>query len=217
MEAIIQGEVHTSKSDKDDLQTEIAGGVDAVFHEGREDHIGESLTFGYIVFLSGALLLFWFISSLLRGPGLEDRTNLPYHSTIDLPLPDIYSVMPNWLILVAGVCGGTFSAFALYAPEIQILFLEDYVLYTSLFLKPVLLLCGPLLFSFILIIYENHKIGARNDEMANSIVNISEEEGYETVAVLCGESHREPIKKRLEDADWEVQTNSANSRLAKLF
>lgn len=216
MKAIIQGEVHTSKADKDNLESQLRDEVDAVFHEGREDHIGEPLTLGYVVFLIGALLAFLFMSSLLRGPGLEERTEIPYHGTIDIPLPDLYSRFPSWMILIAGISGGVFSAIGLYLPYISLPLLGEYLVFTSLILKPLFVVGGPLLFTLVLILWENRWLGARNEEMADSIVSISEEEGYEKVAVLCGEAHKTPITQRLEDEGWEVDPQSSSSILSKI-
>ncbi|MFB6187200.1 MAG: hypothetical protein ABEI86_10085 [Halobacteriaceae archaeon] len=218
MKAIVQGELHTSKSDKDNLLSTITDDVDAVFQEGREDHVGkEGWSLGYFLFVSGTLCVFWLISVFARGPTLEEQVDVPFHADIDWPLPDIYEKVPNFVKFISGIIGGTVTAVGLYVPIFAIPPFESLAIYTTVAMKPILVMGGVLIFSGGLILYEVRLMGGRDERMAKSIEMTCQDQGYETVAVLCGEAHRSGIAEELRRRGWEVETHASSSRFSSLI
>jgi pheromone shutdown protein TraB len=68
---------------------------------------------------------------------------------------------------------------------------------------------------FIMIVDE--VMGDRDKKMAEEILRISEEEGYESVLVSCGGNHRSGIASYLEDEGWETKEKTTDSPIGKVL
>jgi hypothetical protein len=71
----------------------------------------------------------------------------------------------------------------------------------------------PFMYSSFLISYGN--TGDRNEKMANSIINKCDERGHNSILILVGDKHVEPISEKLDEEGWEVEEHRSNNILAR--
>lgn len=84
--------------------------------------------------------------------------------------------------------------------------------------KLILVLGAPLVFSFPLIILEEKWIGSRDEDMAEEITTLSEQNEYDVVVVSCGDAHLNRLPELLEDKGWEVQMDgSGYSLISRIY
>ncbi|WP_435128366.1 hypothetical protein [Halobaculum sp. D14] len=222
MKAILQGEFHISSSDKESLLDHIDEDVDALFVEQREDSVSPNeWSFGYLSFLVSTLIFYWFQAFFDNGSRIEDEVDVPVFDEIDTPLPELYSRFPLSWIVAAGLFTAGFFLYGIFIPKMAIPFLSapstgDFI-YTVV-MKLVMVVGAPVLFSGILIYFEEQNMGSRDEDMANSIIDISEKKGFDTVIVSCGNMHLRRLPGLLEDAGWDVEIHESNhSRASRLW
>lgn len=214
MKAIFQGEFHISSADGESLKEKLDSDTDALFIEQREDRVSpEEWTLGYLVFLVGVLSLYWLQEQLYSGPDVSEDTDVPVHDEIDTNLPDLYQRIPPLWIWVSGLIACFAFLYGLFIPNppiplVDAPWIASYI-YTAI-LKPVLVTGSPLLFSFLLIVYEERYIGGRDEDMANAITETSRDNGYQRVVISCGDAHLDRLSDLLEEKDWEVEIHESN-------
>lgn len=216
MRAIIQGEYHVSGTDRESLKSKLTGGVDALFVEKREDRIGpESWNIGYLIFLIGVMTYYWGQACLYQGEDVLENEDIPVHDEIDTPLPELYQRFPDSWKVYSGAISGAVFLFGLLVSHFPVPIisvpLSLSIAYT-LTLKLVFVVGAPLLFSVIMIIFENREIGGREEDMAEAITEESHKNEYQTVVVSCGDAHVESLSELLEERGWETETHSSNHR-----
>ena len=218
MKAIFQGEFHVSKSDKSSLLSQFDEDVDALFIEQREDRFSpDGWTFGYMTFLASTIVYFWFQAFLDRGEGIEHQVDVPIHDEIDLALPDLFQIFPTPWVLFAQLISVGIFIYGVFMPlaGVPILQLPHLIeLSYAVLAKLILVLGASVSLSAILIHMEEYSLGARDAEMAKNIVEISEENEYQTVVVSCGNMHLDRLPELLEDDGWEVEVHGTNHSLA---
>ena len=57
----------------------------------------------------------------------------------------------------------------------------------------------------------------RDEHMAEEIIQITEQRGYDSVLVSCGGNHRKGIASYLEDEGWKTQVESTDSPVGKVL
>lgn len=214
MKAIFQGEFHTSKSDWESLKETISDeDVDAVFIENRPDNIGpEKWNLGYLSFLTGAFTIFWIQRLISRQPE-NPEFDIPVHEEIDIALPALYRLFKKSWKIVGGALGMFVFALGLFRPVYPVPFIDTpdwVVILNTAILKPIMIIGAPLLFTFVLIYLEQRKLGYRDKKMSEEINRISRKNGYDVVAVSCGDAHLERLPNLLEDKGWEVDPKDSN-------
>jgi len=221
MRAKVQGEFHTSKADRELLLDQVNTDVDALFIEQREDTITpDRWTLGYIAFVTGAFLIYWLQAVLYDGPKIKEQVEVPVHDNIDTPLPSLYSRIPQKWRLLAGVSSAGIFAYGLFLVNWQFPFItlpNSATTVLTLGIKPFVVLGAVLVYSFTMIFVEERKIGHRDQNMAQAITEISEEEGYENVVVSCGEAHLDRLPELLKENGWEVSINQSEHSTAAKF
>lgn len=209
VKAVIQGEYHISTSDRELLSDHLNDEVDALFIEQRSDHVSpENWSFGYLSFLVGTLTLFWLQAALYRGPDIQERHDIPVHDDIDTALPDLYGRIPTAWKVTAGTIAVAFFSIGLYTPAWPIPFITAPEIANQVYnaiLKPIVIIGAPLIYSFILVILEERRLGTRDEDMAEAITQISNENGYENIVVSCGAAHIDRLSTLLENNDIEVE------------
>lgn len=225
MKAIAQGEIHISGSDRRDLLNRVADDTDAVFIEGRDENIGgRQLTFGYMTFLIGIILLLWGQGAISRksGPGVKDiirEKGIQICDKIDRGYPELYEDYPRWLKIVLGIVTVPLFLGALIMPaDLQVVeFSGISVNYT--FVIRFLFLASPILgYAVIYIVLEGWIIGARDDVMANNIMETCSKKGYDDIVISCGQQHLKPIVDELESNGWTVEPFDTNyTVIARIF
>lgn len=194
--------------------------VDALFIEGREDVVKpEKWSIGYIVFLIGTFLIFW-LQDLIDREDLEETVDIPIYDEIDTQLPVLYQrISPIGSMAAGAFCGGIWL-FGLAMPffPFPLIPVPDWIVIVySLVVRMLIISFVPVLFSFLMIFTEERYIGGRDDDMVESIEEISSENGYHTVVVSCGESHVKGISERFEARGWDVEPHYSDTLLARLW
>jgi hypothetical protein len=180
--AIIQGEFHISSQDQEDLLSRVTDDTDAVFVEGRKDNWGErSLTVGYSLFLIGVILFLWFQSALNRRYDSDVLTEIRERGVtvfdeIDRPLPQLYD---DFSLRLKGLCAVVpllMLLWGLLAPaDINAYTIQSIAVNATPAARLMILAGAPVIFSLGLIFGEEFTHGARDDAMAASVINKSEE------------------------------------------
>lgn len=225
MKAIIQGEIHISGGDRRDLLGRISDDTEAVFIEGRDEDIGgRPLTFGYMIFLLGVLLFLWGQGAVSRftSPGVKDiirERGIPVYDEIDRGYAGLYEDYPQWLKLIYGFVAVLVFLWALAMPADFRVFQVGKVLLNPTFVERFLMLILPVVgYSGIYILLEGRFVDARDEVMANNILELCEKNGHDEIVVSCGQSHLKPIVDRLEANGRDVAPYDTNHKLlAKIY
>lgn len=220
MKAIAQGEIHISGSDRRDLLSRVSDDTEAVFIEGRDEDIGgRPLTFGYMTFLLGVLLFLWGQGAISRltGPGVKDiirDRGIPIYDEIDRGYADLYEDYPQWLKRVYGIVALLVFLWALAMPADFRVFQVGEVLLNPTLVERFLMLIFPVVgYSGIYILLEGRFVDARDEVMANNIMELCEKNEIDEIVVSCGQSHLKPIVDRLEADGWDVTPYDTNHKL----
>lgn len=222
MKAVFQGEFHISGTDRELLDAHLDADAEALFVEQREDRvIPDGWSVGYISFLAGALTLYWIQSVLYDGPDIKEKAKMPVHDEIDTNLPVLYTRFPDIWKTGSGVFAILVFFLGVFVPRYPIPLIDAPLIASLLFsalAKPVFVIASPLLFSFFLIDFEERRLGSRDQDMADEIHRISEENGYENIVVSCGDAHLHRLPDLLEEKGWETDVNeSDHSWAAKVW
>lgn len=202
MKAIVQGETHISRADRNDLLDHISDETDCIFMEGGKAEITRSkLTPGYAFFLIGMITYLGFLRSLrkCRMPPLEEEASeygTDFHGNIDMNVIDMYSDATKlWglffvilIIVMAILARNTLDAFFI----------------------GFLVAIAPLgYFGFLM--FPEKTMEGRDQAMASNIRKIAEENGYDEIIVSCGQKHVDGISNILDDyRGWNVKKNPRN-------
>jgi len=221
MKAVFQGEFHVSSTDRESLDSHLDADPDALFVEKREDRITpEKWSTGYLSFLVGILIIYW-VQVLYNGPDIKDKTKIPVYDEIDTDLPLLYPRLPASWRVGLGIFAGIVFLLGLIVPIFPFPFIDVPPIASFVFtalVKPFFIIGSPLLFSFFLVFLEERRLGSRDRDMAEEINEISEQNGYETVVVSCGDAHLHRLPDLLEEKGWETEVNeSEHSWGAKMW
>lgn len=222
MKAIFQGEFHISSTDRESLDSHLDNEADALFVEQRQDRVSpDNWSIGYLSFLVGTLTLYWLQALLDDGPDIKEKTDIPVYDEIDTDLPVLYPRFPVSWRAGFGIFTGIVFLTGLFVPRFPVPFIDAPAIASVAFTvlaKPLIILGSPLLFSFFLVFLEERRLGTRDQDMAEEITEISEQNGYETVVVSCGDAHLHRLPDLLEENGWETEINeSEHSWAAKIW
>lgn len=222
--AIIQGDWHASRRDSHTLLDRRTEDTDALSVEGRSDVIQfKYYTMGYILFLLGYLSFEvilrtsdWIHEIVPGGEewSIEDAgrdAGLYVNSEIDAELDEVWELAEGR------------NRTALYGATI---FIFAYAVWNSVNGDPsmglpagltsvIIAVGSPFVFSG-LVIFLLGRDGARDEIMAESIINSCEKEGHSEVLVLCGDKHVSGISERLRDEGWSVKDKRSVHPMSKL-
>ncbi|WP_178917074.1 hypothetical protein [Natronomonas gomsonensis] len=214
-EATVQGEVHAAESDKRALLERGLEEYDAVLVEGRSPTlVVRKLTIGYAAFLMGYVTLMWVQAVVARlrakvagGTSLRaavEAAGVDYHDRIDADTAAVYEMVPRWGKYLLG--GWLVAALAL-----------SIVAGVNRLVLVVFALSVPYLYATFSVVFVAVASGGRASHMADRITAVADQQAYERVAVLCGDSHREAIREELEEREWSVTTYGSRHPLIRLF
>lgn len=214
-EATVQGEVHAAESDKQALLERGLEEYDAVLVEGRSPTlVVRKLTIGYAAFLMGYVTLMWLQGVVARARArVAGRTSLraaveaagvDYHDRIDADTATVYEMVPRWGKYLLG-------SWLVAALAVSILLGVNRVVLV------VFALSVPYLYATFSVVLVAVAGGGRASHMAERITAVADRQAYDRVAVLCGDSHREAIRKELENREWSVTTYGSRHPLVRLF
>jgi len=227
-EALVKGETHLSKRDKQALMEMDFSQFDAVFREGHDtDYYQRDLDSLYALFAIGHLVYgatygrLYFSSDNIEEKSEEEA--VPFYGEIDASIYETYEMVPRWkrvgLLLLSPVMAG-FLLGLLFSP------LQWTVNRFAIQLSPlfgVIAAIGMILFFGFLwalayfMLIEDEVMYDRDDEMTEEILQIVEKEGYSSILVSCGGNHRPGIASSLRDEGWEVEERTTDSPIGKVL
>jgi hypothetical protein len=213
MKAIFQGEFHVSESDRESLLAHIDEDVDALFVEQRADSVSpDDWSFGYLTFIISALIFYWFQALFDSSPRIKDEADVPTFDEIDTPLPELYSRFPIYWTVPIGLLTGLIFLYGVFIPKMTLPLMSvppTFNMAFTMIMKPFIIIAAPVVFSGMLIYLEERNMGSRDEDMADSIIDISERDGFQTVVVSCGNMHLDRLPKLLKNEGWDVEIHES--------
>jgi len=201
---------------------------DAVFREGHDtDYFKRDITSMYALFGIGHLVygatfgrLYFSLDEMKED---AEEKGVGFHDEIDSSVRETYemvSLKKRILLLILSpflgmlILGLISAPFQIFSPDLSptLTVLTWYL--TGL---AVILFFGFVwaLAFFMLIIDE--VMYDRDEYMAENIIEISEEEGYEKILVSCGGEHLSGISSYLEENGWETEERTTDSPIGKVL
>lgn len=228
MKAVVKGETHLSNADKRALMEMDLTQFDAVFREGYDKNYFErNITLPYVLFAIGHLVygatygrLYFSLDDFRR---LAGELEVGYHDKIDMAIYEHYEYQSRLrrvlLFLISPILALLLVGMLVYPLELVISHTVPALLPILSAVAAIVLLftlgfVWALAFFMLLVTELTEK---RDETMANNIQEIAEQEGYETILVSCGGTHRSGIASRLEAAEWETDQIATDSRLGRVL
>lgn len=228
MEAVIQGEVHSSEKDREALLKEDLSEYDAVFREGYDKNYSErKITALYGLFAIGHLV-YGSVFGRFYDPIEElkqdaEEKEVPLYDEIDAAIYETYEMVSDkWKALclflspflaafIIGIISGPVILGYRYLP------VEAARMVVRVWTVLLMLFTGfAWAFSFFFLI-DGSATGGRDVYMAEQIIEKAEEKGYQRVLVSCGDSHRPGIASYLRDEGWSIEEEPTESLLGKVL
>lgn len=224
-DALIKGETHVSKRDKQALLGEDLTQFDAVFREGSNPELrGKDIGILYALYLIGYLVYGAtygriYISNEDFKRSVE-RCGIPYDDDIDLSVCETYEMIDSWkrsvFAFLSAFIPAFFSGTILY-PLRLIPGLTDSTGFAVVFVLGLMLFYG---FSWALTyfqILDGRAMEARDEYMAEQILARTEETDWESILISCGDEHRPGIAASLEAEGWDVSQEPTTHWIGKLL
>lgn len=222
VKAVVHGETHSSEKDKKALMDRDLSRFDAIFIEDFDrNYFNRNITLGYALFAIGHLVA---AATLGRSyVSKEDfrqkakREGIPIYE-VDAAIYEVYDMVPRWkrvVMLLLSPFGALFF-FTILAGVIQWLSIPVPALIGQFIaVLGLLFLFGFLVAFQYFVLIENEVLLDRDEYMAEEVLRVTDENGYESVLVNCGDKHRSGITSLLEEQDWEVDPHPTQSWLGK--
>jgi hypothetical protein len=227
-EALVKGETHLSKKDKQALLDLDLSEYDAVFREGHDkNYFQRDIDSLYALFAIGHVVYGATYSRLYRSSDAfkqqAKRQGLPVHDRIDAAVYETYEMVPRWqrggLFLISPLFAGLMLGLVAQPTEWVLSRVVPGLLRELAFAGVILtLLCFGFVWAlayFLLI--EGRAMYDRDAAMTREIVQITEANGYDSVLISCGGNHRPGIASYLRDEGWEVTEESTDSLLGRVL
>ncbi|MFA1610045.1 hypothetical protein [Halobellus rubicundus] len=208
------------------MQLDLSG-FDAVFREGHDkDYFERDLTVGYSFYAVGHLM-YGATFGRVYNPPEEFREKVEESGTpffeVDADVHETYEMVPRWKRTFLLLGSPIFTLIVLGSTGQVVIRGLGFLGLTAPtwipYLAAVLLvlffgLTWPLGFFGLI---EGEAKGGRDDYMTERIQEITAENGFENVFVSCGDAHRKPIARSLEQDDWKVVEQPSKHWLARII
>ncbi len=211
-QAIVQGENHINPKDFERLLDD-ANQAEAIYAEGRDNE--DAFAYwppSYLLFWVGSLFVTFICSfDSLVGTITRRETNkkqkahdrdLDVYPNIDLSLREMYeevSTPARYGCLILAMIYLTFPVGFLY-----VIFSNPPVSLFAMVVGLFFVIVTPFVYLVPIITIVLPRSDIRNQRMAESITEHAEENGYDSVLVLIGDSHVPHVASHLRDAGWDV-------------
>jgi hypothetical protein len=227
-DALIKGETHLSRKDKQALMEMDLSQFDAVFREGYDtDYFERDITPLYALFGIGHLVyaatygLLYISIDEFRQKAREQ--GLAFHDDIDTAVYESYEMVSLrkriLLLFLAPVLA--LALLGLASTPFQLVFqrmLPGFIPVLSVIAGIGLFFVFGFAFALAYFMMIMDEIMYDRDEyMAEEILRITEQEGYDSVLVSCGGNHRQGIASYLEDEGWETEEEATDSPIGKIL
>lgn len=222
-EAIIKGEMHASRSDKQDLEGIDTSDFDAVCFESHDkDFFARTLTLRYALYCIGHILYGATAGRVYTSTdSFKSRLHtdgVPTHD-VDADVHEQYGFVAtwaHWVMVVASLGVGAGVAAVPAAVVVVVVQQVDYMIGMILAIAVFSLLWG---FAWALSYNWMHGYPAmkhRDQFMADTIQWITAVNDYDRVLVACGDGHVEGIRRLLKEEGWTIKADRSRSLLARL-
>jgi len=227
--AIIQGEIHISPTDRRSLMKRETNQYQALYCEGRSGRISphyQQNRYNFYVIGILTLKLFYGIVAYIytnlfpkSGYDIESQAKdagLAFDDNIDVEIDEIFDSY-NTQTVNNTLIGLILLFVLLFWYSFQVDTLNFVIVSTSIpfwilpFVYAILL---PFVYSSLLISFAN--TGDRDEKMAHSIMRKCDERDHDSILILVGEKHVEPIGEMLDDEGWEVEKQRSNNILGRI-
>ncbi|SNR65720.1 hypothetical protein SAMN06266787_10845 [Halorubrum ezzemoulense] len=233
-EAVIQGEWHIFTTDRKSLMERDTDQYQALYCEGRSERISPHphrirynfYVIGVLTLKIGYFLLAHLYSEIPIDSGYDigkeaRQRGLDFDDNIDLEIYEIFDSYTTRTVNLA-LAGlllvfGLLFIYALASDTVSIgipgLLLIPTPIPSWIPVLSVGVLLPFLYFSF-LIGYAN--TGARDEEMANSITEKCTDRDHDSILILVGDKHVEPLSDELEEHGWNVDSNRSDTIIGRI-
>ena len=232
--AIIQGEFHISPTDRKSLMNRQTSQFQALYCEGRDEKISPHHQHNrYNLFVIGILTLYliygtvnYIYSNIPLNTGYDieshaKQAGLDFDDRIDLEIHEIFDSFDTQTVnLVLISLSGLLLLMVAYSiqvdtiPRINLDIVEIVIHIPIRFITLIFAILFPFLYSSLLISYAYS--GDREEKMVRSISKKCDEQGHDSVLILVGDSHVEPVGEKLAKNGWEVEKNRSNNIFAQI-
>jgi len=227
-EALVKGETHSSKKDKQALLNVDLSKYDAVFREGYDkDYFQRDIDSLYALFAIGHIV---YGATYGRSYRSSDefkqhakQQGLPVHDRIDVAVYETYEMVSRWqrggLFLLSPLFAGLMLGFIAQPAEWVLTRVAPGLLRELTFAGVVLTLsCFGFVWAFAYFLLIEYRVMYDRDEvMAREVAQIAEANGYESVLISCGGNHRPGIASCLRGEGWDVTEEPTDSLLGRLL
>jgi len=227
-EALVKGETHLSKRDKQALMDLDFSQFDAVFREGHDtDYYQRDLDSLYALFAIGHLVYGVTYGRLyFSSDNVEEKAEdegVPFYGEIDASMPETYEMVPRWkrvgLLVLSPVLAGLLLGLLLFPFQWVV---GRFAIQLSPIFGVVTAIGAVLFFGFFwalayFMLIEDEVMYDRDEEMVDGVLRVAEKEGYESILVSCGGNHRPGIASSLRDEGWEVKERTTDSPIGKVL
>lgn len=232
--AVVQGEVHIFPTDRESLMNRQIRQFQALYCEGRSETISPHRHRNrYNLYVIGVLTLYliygvfsYIYSNLLPNSKYDievqaRQAGLAFDDCIDLEIHEIfdsYSIKTANSILMSLIAIFVFLfLFSFSADTLSFGISGLIMIQTPIPLWVVTLIFAVLLpFTYFSLLVSFANSGDRDKQMARSIMKKCDDRGHDSVLVLVGDKHVEPIAKELDKEGWEVEKHRSNSIIARI-
>lgn len=225
--ALIKGETHLSRKDKQALMELDFSQFNAVFREGYDrDYFRRGMDSLYALFAIGHIVYGATFGRLyFSSDDLEEKAEsegVPYFGEIDAAIFETYEMVPRWKRGLLFLLSPFWAVLILGVVTLPIHRALNWFSVGS----PVQGVVGAVLLIFFygfawawayFHLIESEVMYKRDEKMAEEVARISDENGYESILLMCGGKHRPGIASYLEDQGWKVEQRTTDSPIGKLL
>jgi len=227
MKAVIKGEVHSSRKDKRALLDIDLSQFDAVFKEGRDNNtFNRDISLVYALFSIGHIVFRATFGKLyVSTDDFEQQVEnegVDFFDDIDTDFEEVYSLISTKkrvlllfpALIVAALPFGIFLGFVEW---VTVRTAPSYLrlVFTVATLALILLFGFAWACAYFQLVLGS-VTRARDEYMAENIIEIAEREGYDSIVVSCGDGHCRGISTRLEEKGWETDVRRTENPVGKL-
>lgn len=232
--AVIQGEIHIFPTDRKSLMNRDTDQYQALYQEGRDETITPHHQQNrYHLYLIGALTLYlgygiisYIYTKFPLNSGFDIKAQakdagLDFDDEIDLTIHEIFDSYNTQTVnrLLSGLIAVLVLLFLYTLVNDTVSVGVPGIISVSTpipmwMLTLVFAVLLPFAYFSSLVSYANS--GERDIKMASSIMRKCDERGHDSILILVGDKHVEPIGEKLEENGWEVKKERTNNRIAKI-
>ena len=232
--AVIQGEIHIFPTDRRSLMDRETDQFQALYCEGRSETISPHHHRNrYNFYVIGVLTLYLLYGTfshiysklpLISGYDIEAQARdegLLFDDNIDLEIHEIfdsYNTQTVNFTLVGLIILWAFEFIYSFQVDTLSFVIPSLVSISTpipIWMLPLVFgVLLPFVYFSLLVSYGNS--GDRDETMARSIIEKCDEREHDSILILVGDKHVEPISEELDEEGWEIKKQRTNNIIARI-